>query len=86
MLMWRPSRKCSTTRYTDGWGPKRRLDGMLLQIAREGSYEGPVKKLLSGIRVAEKGGLLVPVVHEADLVFAKLLEKLRRKKGGTWMR
>ena len=70
-----------------GWlGPWEALYGKLLQITREGSYEGPVNKVLSGIRLAEKGGLVAHVVHEADWVFAKLLENLRKQKGGTWTR
>ena len=70
-----------------GWlRPGEALDGRLLQIATEGFFEGPVKKQLSGIKVVEKGGVVSLVVEEADWVFAKSTEKLRRKKGGTWTR
>ena len=75
------------SRWIDGWlGPREAVDGRLLQIARGGFFEGPVKKVLSGIILAEKGGRLEPVVQEAEWVFAKSLEKLQHKKGGTWVR
>ena len=56
-------------RRIHGWlGPKQALDGKLLQIASEGCYEKLVKQLQSGIRLAEKRGLVAPVVREVPWV------------------
>ena len=64
-----------------GWlSPREALEGRLLEIARDGYFDGPVKKLLSGIRLAEKADVIQPLVRGSDWIFAKSLEKLRREK------
>ena len=52
----------------------------MLEIARDGYFEGPVKKLLSGVRMADKAGVIQPLVRGSDWIFAKSLEKLQQKK------
>ena len=52
----------------------------MLEIARDGYFGGPVKKLLSGIRLAEKADIIQSLVRGSDRIFAKSLEKLQRKK------
>ena len=56
------------------------LEGRLLEIARDGYFEGPVKNVLCGVRMAEKGGVIQSLVPGSDWIFAKSLEKLRHKK------
>ena len=64
-----------------GWlSPRDTLEGRLLEIARDGYLEGPVKKLLSGVRMAEKAGVMQSLVRGSDWIFATSLEKLRQKK------
>ena len=61
-----------------GWlSPREALEGRLLEIARDGYFEGPVKKVLSGVRMAEKAGVIWSLVRGSDWIFAKSLEKLR---------
>ena len=64
-----------------GWlSPGETLEGRLLEIARDGYFEGPVKKLLSGVKMAEKAGVIQSLVRGSDWIFTKSLEKLRQKK------
>ena len=64
-----------------GWlSPREALEGLLLGIARNGYFEGPVKKLLSGVRMAEKACVMQSLVRGSDWIFAKSVEKLRQKK------
>ena len=64
-----------------GWlSPREALEGRLLEIARDGYFEGPVKKVLSGLRMAEKACVIQPLVRQSDWIFLKSLEKLRTKK------
>ena len=52
----------------------------MLEIARDGYFEGPVKKVLSGLRMAEKAGVIQFLVRGLDWIFSKSLKKLRKKK------
>ena len=64
-----------------GWlSPREALEGRLLEIARDGYFEGPVKKVLSGLSMAEKAGVIQSLVRGSDWIFLKSLEKLRTKK------
>ena len=64
-----------------GWlSPRETLEGRLLEIARDGYFEGPVEKLLSGVRMAEKAGVIQSLVRGSDWIFVKSLEKLPQKK------
>ena len=69
-----------------GWlSPREALEGRLLEIARDGYFEGPVKKVLSGLRMAEKAGVIQFLVRRSDWIFSKSLEKLRTKKNSRRM-
>ena len=58
-----------------GWlSPREALKGQLLEIARDGYFEGLVKKVLSGLRMAEKAGVIQPMVRGSDRIFSKSLE------------
>ena len=76
--MWRHCGNSSGTRASMGGYPA--LEGRLLEIARHGYFEGPVNKVLSGIRMAEKAGVIQSLLRGSDWIFAKSLEKLRQKK------
>ena len=70
-----------------GWlSPREALEGRLLEIARDGYFDGPVKKLLSGIRLAEKADIIQSLVRGSDWIFAKSMEKNRRKKNSRPVR
>ena len=56
--------KCSKLQV---WmSPRCAMQGRLLQIAQDGYYKEVFKKLLSGIRLVEKIGVVVPLVQESD--------------------
>ena len=64
-----------------GWlSAREALEGRLLEIARDGYFEGPVKKVLFGLKMAEKAGVIQSLVRGSDWIFSKSLEKLRTKK------
>ena len=64
-----------------GWlSPRAALEGRLLEIARDGYFEGLVKKVLSGLRMVEKAGVIQSLVRGSDWIFSKSPEKLRTKK------
>ena len=49
----------------------------MLQVARPGQYESPIKALLSGLQLAEKMAIIPTIVVPADWMFAESLERLR---------
>ena len=51
--------------------PREALKGRMLQVARDGQYESPVKALLSGLRVAEKMSIIPTIVVPANWMFAR---------------
>ena len=73
------------TRIHRWLNPREVLEGRMLHTAREGYYEGPFKKILSSLLLAEKVGAVPRIVRESDWIFVKVLEKLRRKSGGKWV-
>ena len=52
----------------------------LLQVARDGKYETPVKVLLFGLRLAQKMAIIPAIVAPADWLFAGSLERLKLSK------
>ena len=52
----------------------------MLEIARDGYFERPVKKVLFGPRMAGKAGVIQCLVRGSDWILSKSLEKLRTKK------
>ena len=56
--------------------PREALKGHMLQVARDGQYESPIKPLLSGLRPAEKMAIIPAIVVPPDWMFAKSLERL----------
>ena len=42
----------------------------MLQVARDGQYQSPVKALLSRLRLAEKMSIIPAIVVPADWLFA----------------
>ena len=56
--------------------PREALKGRMLQVARDGLYESPIKALLSGVRLAEKMAIIPAIVVPADWMFAGSLERL----------
>ena len=42
--------------------PREALKGRMLQVARDGEHESPIKALLSGLRVAEKMAVIQAIV------------------------
>ena len=64
-----------------GWlFPREALEGQLLEIARDGYFEGPVKKVLSGLRKAKKAGVIQSLVKVAFGEWSAL------QWWGTWVR
>ena len=56
--------------------PREALKGRMLQVARDGRYESPVKALLSGLGLAEKMSIIPVIVVPMDWMFAESLERL----------
>ena len=66
---------------TNGFlSPRDALKGRMLQVARDGQYESPVKALLSGPRLAEKMSIIPVIVALADWLFAESLERVRHRE------
>ena len=57
--------------------PREALNGRMLQVARDGQCESPIKALLSGLRLAEKMAIMPAIVVPAEWMFAESLERLR---------
>ena len=57
--------------------PHEALKGRMLQVARDGQYESPVKALLSKLHLAEKMSIIPAIVVPADWLFAEPVERLR---------
>ena len=57
--------------------PREALKGRMLQVARDGQYESPIKALLSGLRPAEKMAIIPAIVVPGDWMFAESLERPR---------
>ena len=47
--------------------------GRMLQVARDGQYESPIKALLLGLRLAEKMAIIPTIVVPVDWMFAQSL-------------
>ena len=56
--------------------PREALKGRMLEVARDGQYESPIKALLSGLRLAEKMAIIPAIVEVADWMFAESPERL----------
>ena len=57
--------------------PREALKGRMLQVARDGQYESPIKALLLGLHLAEKMGIIPTIVVPTDWMFAESLDKSR---------
>ena len=55
------------------WGA---LEEPLLQVVRAGHYEGPIKKVLSELRIVEKAGRIPTIVQVGDWQMVRAVEKL----------
>ena len=49
----------------------------MLQVAKDGQYESPIKALLSGLRLLEKMSIIPAIVVPAEWMIAKSLKRLR---------
>ena len=64
-------------------GVRGALEETLLQVVRAGHYEGPMKKILAGLRIVEKSGRIPTVVQPGDWHLVKAVEKLRVRRMGV---
>ena len=97
--VWKPLEKKSRGGYLAGirryLGVLRRrpdlvvrgaLEETLLQVVRAGHHEGPIKKVLAGLRSVEKTGQIRTVVQLGDWQMVKAVEKLRIRRMGVRIR
>ena len=62
------------------------LEETLLQTVRTGPYEGPIKKVLSRLRIVEKAGRIPKIVQAGDWQIVKAMENLRARRMGVQVR
>ena len=62
-------------------GVRGALEEALVPV-RAGHYEGPIKKVLSGLRIVEKAGRIPTLVQVGDWQWVRAVEKLRIRKIG----
>ena len=57
--------------------PREALKGRMLQVAKDGRYESPMKALLFGLRLAEKMAIIPAIKVLAEWMFAESLVRVR---------
>ena len=84
------SRGSGDTWVSSAGGPTLGVRGALgeamLQVVRLGHYEGPIKKILAGLRVIEKAGRIPTVVQAGDWLMVKAMDQLRNRRPGVYVR
>uniref|UniRef100_A0A7S4LMB7 Uncharacterized protein n=1 Tax=Eutreptiella gymnastica TaxID=73025 RepID=A0A7S4LMB7_9EUGL len=97
--MWKRLEKKSRDGYVAGFrrylgvlcrrpdlGVRGALEETLPQVVRAGHYEGPIKKILAGLRIVEKSGRIPTVGQPRDWQMVKVVEKLRIRRMGVQIR
>ena len=53
------------------------LEEALLKVVRASHYEGPIKRVLSGLQILKQAGRIPPVAQAGDWQMVRAVEKLR---------